>query len=87
MEYLKIDQIAKKWNISIRRVQLLCVEGKIEGALRFGRDWMIPKNAKKPLDRRTKAGRVANEDKSLPRPPFLYMSDLYNTPGTADKVG
>ena len=89
MEYLKIEQIAQKWNISVRRVQLLCSEGKIEGAVRFGRAWMIPKNAKKPIDGRTKAGRsLVNENMPLPRKtPFLYMSDLYNTPGTADEVG
>jgi DNA-binding CsgD family transcriptional regulator len=89
MEYLKIEQIAKKWDISIRRVQLLCAEGKIEGAVRFGRAWMIPKNSQKPIDGRTKAGRsLVNEDMPLPRKtPFLYMSDLYSTPGTADEVG
>ena len=89
MEYLKIEQIAKKWDISVRRVQLLCADGKIDGAVRFGRAWMIPKNAKKPVDGRTRAGRsLVNEDMPLPRKtPFLYMSDLYNTPGTADEVG
>lgn len=89
MEYLKIDEIAKKWDIGVRRVQLLCANGKIEGAVRFGRDWMIPKDAKKPIDGRTKAGRtLQNENMPLPRKtPFLYMSDLYNKPGEADSVG
>ena len=68
MEYLKIEQIAKKWDISVRRVQLLCADGKIEGAVRFGRAWMIPKNAKKPVDGRTRAGRsLVNENMPLPR--------------------
>ena len=86
MEYLKIDDAAKKWGIGIRRVQILCSEGKIEGAVRFGRSWMIPKDALKPPDLRTKAGRaLTNEDMPMPRKtPFLYMSDLYNTPGSAD---
>ena len=89
MEYLKIEQVAKKWDISVRRVQLLCADGKIEGAVRFGRAWMIPKNSKKPVDGRTKVGRsLVNDNMPLPRKtPFLYMSDLYNTPGTADEVG
>ncbi len=88
MEYLKIEEIAKKWDLGIRRVQLLCANGKIEGAVRFGRDWMIPKNAKKPIDGRTKAGRsLQNENMPLPRKtPFLYMSDLYSKPGEADNV-
>lgn len=89
MEYLRIDEIAKRWGIGARRVQLLCSEGKIRGAVRFGRDWMIPEDAKKPIDGRTKAGRKEqNEDMPLPRKtPFLYMSDLYKTPGEADEIG
>ena len=78
MEYLKIEEIAALWEVGVRRVQLLCKEGKIAGAVRFGRDWMIPKDAKKPTDGRTRAGRsLVNEDMPLPRKtPFLYMSDL-----------
>ena len=89
MEYLKIEEIAKLWGLGFRRVQLLCSSGKIEGAVRFGRDWMIPKNAQKPVDGRTKTGRtLINQDMPLPRKtPFLYMTDLYHTPGTADSVG
>ena len=89
MEYATIEEIAGQWGVGVRRVQLLCSEGKIEGAVRLGRDWMIPKSAKKPIDGRTRAGRVLlHEDMPLPRKtPFLYMTDLYHTPGTADSVG
>ena len=89
MDYISIDRIAQEWGLSVRRVQTLCAEGRVEGALRFGRDWMIPKGAKKPTDGRTKAGRLAaadalRADMPLPRKtPFLYMSDLYNVPGCA----
>jgi len=70
-------------------VQILCAGGKIEGAVRFGRAWMIPKDTGKPVDGQTKVARsAANGDMPLPRKtPFLYMSDLYHTPGTADAVG
>lgn len=89
MEYLRIREIAEKWGISVRSAQLLCAGGKIAGATRFGRDWMIPKDAQKPSDGRTKAGRLGlDEDMPLPRKtPFLYMSDLYRIPGEADKAG
>ena len=89
MDYIGIEEVAKKWGLSKRFVQLLCANGRIEGATRLGRAWMIPKNAKKPIDGRTKAARAENyADMPLPRKtPFLYMSDLYNTPGTADAVG
>lgn len=89
MEYQKIDQVAAQWGISPRRLQTLCAEGKIKGAARFGRAWMIPKDAKKPLDGRTKASREAQatpskEDLPMPRKtPFLYMTNLYYAPGCA----
>ena len=92
MDYLKIDEVAAEWGISPRRLQTLCAEGKIEGAIRFGRAWMIPKAAKKPADGRTKAGRTmqsesAKDDMPMPRKtPFLYMTNLYNLPGCAEKA-
>jgi hypothetical protein len=46
------------WNISERRVQKLCKEGRIENIRRFGHSWMIPKTAKKPEDMRRKYQKV-----------------------------
>ena len=88
MRFLKIDEVAARWEISPRAVQILCKEGKIDGAQRFGRAWMIPENATRPVDRRTREGRAINdENQPLPRKtPFLYMTDLYSTPGTADSA-
>ena len=48
--YLTIKQVAEKWNISPRRVQVLCSSGRIQGAVKFGRDWAIPTLAEKPPD-------------------------------------
>ena len=88
-DYMTIAEASERWGISQRQVQHLCTLGSVEGAVKFGRAWMIPKNANKPVDGRTKAARAElNADMPLPRKtPFLYMSDLYNTPGTADEVG
>lgn len=87
-EYMKIEEAAKLWNVTPRRVQALCAGGKIQGAARFGRDWMIPKDARKPVDGRTKAGRTEqaqtkNVVMAMPRKtPFLHMSDLYSVAGS-----
>ena len=92
MEYINIDEASKRWGLSKRFVQIMCADGRIDGATRFGRAWMIPKDAIRPIDGRSKQGRAqANEqffsDMPLPRKtPFLYMTDLYKTPGTADDV-
>lgn len=89
--YIKIDEVAKKWGVTPRSVQSMCAKGKIEGAERFGREWMIPKNAKKPADGRTKESRqkeygLLNVNQPLPRKtPFLHMTDLYSKPGTAEE--
>ena len=87
-EYVTIAEASEKWNLSLRQVQHLCAIGAVEGAVRFGRAWMIPKDAPKPADGRTKGGREQREaDMPLPRKtPFLYMSDLYHTPGKADEA-
>ena len=90
-DYLTPEEVAVLWKLSPRRVQSLCAAGKIPGAVRFGRDWMIPLNTKKPADGRTKAGRQiqagAQEDLPFPKKtPFLYMTDLYSVPGSAAHV-
>lgn len=54
MEYLPIQEFTDKWNISKRRIQILCREGRIEGAKMIGNMWMIPENAMRPADARTK---------------------------------
>ena len=46
--YVTVNEIAKRWNVSVRQVQLLCQNGKIEGASRFGNAWAIPENTPKP---------------------------------------
>lgn len=45
--------MAEQWGISDRRVRILCQQGKISGVIRNGRAWLIPADAKKPIDGRT----------------------------------
>lgn len=81
-------QAAEKWGISVRRVQDLCRMGKIPGAERFGTHWMLPADAVRPTDGRRKEAKSArSKPLRMPRrSPMLSMTDLYSTPGTADKV-
>lgn len=46
--YLKVQEVAEKWNITERQVQLLCKTGRISGTIKFGNAWAVPKNAEKP---------------------------------------
>ena len=50
--YINISEAAEKWGISTRRVQVLCKNGRIEGAAKLGREWAIPVTAEKPGDDR-----------------------------------
>ena len=52
MEYMSAPQAAEKWGISARRVQKLCEDNRIPGAVKFSRVWLIPKDAEKPVDGR-----------------------------------
>ena len=52
MDYMTISEASEKWGISRRRIQVLCTEGRIDGVVKFGRQWAIPENADKPSDAR-----------------------------------
>ena len=54
MDYLTASEISKIWNISSRRIGVLCTEGRIDGAVKKGKMWLIPENAQKPADARFK---------------------------------
>ena len=54
MNGMTTKEAAKKWNITPRQVQLLCAQGRILGAVRFGHVWVIPTDAEKPQDGRAK---------------------------------
>lgn len=48
------SQAAKQWNISQRRVQILCAGGRIPGVFKLGDAWAIPTDSLKPSDSRLK---------------------------------
>lgn len=54
MEYLTTIEMSEKWNISPRRIGVLCSEGRINGVVKKGKTWLIPFDAKKPIDKRYK---------------------------------
>jgi hypothetical protein len=57
--YIKAEVAAEKWNVSPRQVQRMCIEGRIEGAVKFGNTWAIPERAPKPTRTgKLKSGRI-----------------------------
>lgn len=51
--YLTVEDVAKKWSISVRRVQILCNGKRIQGAEKIGGIWFIPADAEKPNRRKS----------------------------------
>ena len=83
MDLITVKEAAAKWNVSERRVQKLCSDGRIMGAIKFGISWMIPKTAVLPTHK-------SRETPTLPMPkrtPFLDMTNIFNEAGCADECG
>ena len=59
---MTVKQAAFLWDISERRVAILCKEGRITGAVKQGKSWLIPADAKKPGDMRVKSGLYIKSD-------------------------
>ena len=52
MEYLTTVEMSEIWNITSRRIGVLCSEGRVEGAIKKGKTWLIPYGSVKPADGR-----------------------------------
>ena len=58
--YVSIREKAEEWGITPRRVQTMCAAGRIEGAGKIGNMWVIPIDAKRPIDKRVTTGKYRN---------------------------
>ena len=64
-DYLTIKEVAEMWELTPRRVQKMCSEGRLPGAKKFGRDWAIPKDVERPKDARITTGQYKNWRKKV----------------------
>ena len=79
MELITVKEAAAKWGVTPRRVQGLCKEGKIKGAVRWERTWMIPRHAVLPS-----SGKGSPHMPMPRRSPFLDMTNIYAEAGKAE---
>lgn len=79
MEYMDVHTAAEKWGLKERRVTTLCRNGRIMGAMKQGKHWLIPASAEKPADgRRTET--VIMETASYAQTPLpIGVSDFRET--------
>ena len=72
---MSVKEAAQLWNISERRVTILCREGRISGAVKEGKAWQIPSDAQKPVDKRITFGRYRKMENETKLPLPIGVSD------------
>ena len=60
MDYITAGEAAKKWNVSGRSITYHLKAGRIPGAVKKGKLWLIPTNAERPADKR-RSGNALSE--------------------------
>lgn len=76
MEYITTKDAAAKWGISTTRITILANEGRIPGAKRLGKSWLIPENATKPPKHKANhSGSTKKETTSFSFPLYHFRPD------------
>ena len=57
MDYMTLKETSEKWGVSVRQTNYYCAGGRIPGAVKMAGVWLLPKDAEKPVDMRTKQGK------------------------------
>lgn len=57
MDYMTLKEASEIWGVTPRRINYYCTAGRIPGAVKMATIWLIPKEAEKPVDGRTKRGK------------------------------
>lgn len=65
MNFLTVKQFSEIWKISERRIVKLCTEGRILGAVKNGKSWLIPEDTIKPADKRNNISKYINTEKRV----------------------
>ncbi|MDD3409346.1 MAG: helix-turn-helix domain-containing protein [Eubacteriales bacterium] len=76
MDYLTAAQAAALWGVQPRVAQRYCAQGRVPGAQKHGREWLIPARSAKPGDPR-KAPRPADSPRYLPH---VFLSSAIPMP-------
>ncbi len=75
MKYISVPAASGKWGLTERRITALCREDKIKGAKKEGKLWMIPDNAPKPFDGRTKEAHHSQSETTISKPGKYFGTD------------
>ena len=91
MEFLTATEIASIWGITPRMITNYCENGRIKGAVKKGRFWLIPSTAEKPEDKRYSKGNadiVKNHKfEKYDEQVKNYMSESYSSSDVYKNLG
>jgi DNA-binding transcriptional MerR regulator len=62
MDYLTAIEFSERCGISSRMIAYYCETGRIDGAIKKGKAWLIPFNAEKPADKRFSKNKIVIQD-------------------------
>lgn len=62
---MTVKEAGEQWNLGARAVALYCREDRIEGAIKKGNLWLIPKKTAKPEDRRCKKDTIQEQKEPI----------------------
>ena len=62
MDYMTLKEATEKWGVTPRRVNYYCTADRIPGAVKMAGVWLVPKDADKPIDGRTKQGKALKHE-------------------------
>lgn len=78
MEYITTKEASAKWGISTTRITILANEGRIPGAQRIGRCWLIPAGAAKPPERKANHSASTKKETNNFSFPFYHFRPYWN---------
>lgn len=80
MNYITVKEAAEKWNVSERKVQKLCSQGRVEGARKFGGVWEIPASGERTGDSIKDSGQKVMKTDGDQEEFYSCLMPLINTP-------
>lgn len=72
-DIITINEAARLWGIAPTRIAKLCREGRIEGARKEKKAWLIPADAQRPADGRIKSGAYIKKNTKESKAPLLPL--------------
>lgn len=72
-DIITINEASQLWGIAPTRIAKLCREGRIEGARKEKKAWLIPADAQRPADGRIKSGAYIKKNTKESKVPLLPL--------------